>query len=358
MFAYLWIFLLGIRECLNIFRMSTNIITLGITGLQVLNLLFILQKEKWKISRVYFLLCILMVLVLYNSTTIATVNILLAIILLKNENIKEVFGAIAISYIFIFCIYGYAYSIGILQDITKIYPKGITHTLGFHNSNTPGLLFMQMTLVLGTLFLMYSNFILPLFLFLIPNYFIFTMTLSRTSYYCILLFIFLVIYFSFNRKYERERKLVVFVPILFFVLMITVSLSIHFSPILYTAGNAFLTGRPRLIYQIIDKMSILNFIIGYQVVDSAMDNAYLGIILNGGIFSVLIFMICTYNGLKNFDLRLAKKYLPFILVILISGLTEGTFSLFRLSTIAFYKILIDQFEIKNIKKNIFTKIKR
>ena len=47
--------------------------------------------------------------------------------------------------------------------------------------------------------------------------------------------------------------------------------------------------------------------------------------------------------------KAVKVFLPYALCILISGFSEDTFSMSYVSVILLYKILSDQFEIKNIR---------
>lgn len=357
MFAVIWIFLLGMRECFNIFNLPTEFFTIAITSMQFLNLLFLLKKTRWKLTIYHIVLFVLILLIFVNTDTVATVNIIFAVILLKNENLKKICLTVCAAYLINIIIILFGYSYGILQDSITVYQKGITHTLGFQNSNTPGLYAMQCSLVFATTWLLFSDFKLVLLFLIVPNYLIFKYTLGRTSFLCICLFLLFVFYFSMDRKYMFTRKYSFLVPFFFFILIFFVAFSIKFMPPLYAVGNAIFTGRPRMIYKILSKMNPANFLLGYKNIDMPMDCAYLGILVNGGIFSLFLFFSCCYKGLKNIPLNMAKRMLPFIFVILISGVTEGTFSLFRLSTIVFYKVLIDRFDFNYIKSKYFFKVR-
>ena len=98
MFAVIWIFLLGIRECLNIFNLSTDFFTIAITSMQFLNLLFLLKKTKWKLTIYHIILFILILLIFVNTDTVATVNIIFAVILLKDENLKKICLTVCVTY--------------------------------------------------------------------------------------------------------------------------------------------------------------------------------------------------------------------------------------------------------------------
>lgn len=349
MVTYMWIILLGIREAVNIYSLSTTLLTMLITCIQVLDLFLLLIKQIWRITWYHMLLSVLILIVLFNSNTLATVNILLSVILLKGKKIKKICLVICSAYLIGIFAWSAGYLLGFLEDTTKIYNKGLTHTLGFKNSNTMGLIYLQMVLVYGTTCLIITkNRFLPLLL-LLPEYFIFKYTLSRTSLISICLFLFLLLYFSKYRKYKFIKRVMFTIPVFLFILVYFVSYSIKFSYPLYAAANVFMTGRPRMVYNILQLMRPINFILGYKLEEGALDCAYLGILLSGGVFSLILFFSCTIKGMKNMDTQAVRFYFPFIFTILLAGVSEGIFSLFRLSTILFYKILTDQFEFSFIK---------
>ncbi|UKI54356.1 MAG: hypothetical protein L6V86_05155 [Treponema sp.] len=202
MFAVIWIFLLGIRECLNIFNLSTDFFTIAITSMQFLNLLFLLKKTKWKLTIYHIILFILIFAYFFvNTDTVATVNIIFAVILLKDENLKKICLTVCVTYLINIIIILFGYSYGILEDSITVYQKGMTHTLGFQNSNTPGLYAMQCSLAFATTWLLFSDFKLVLLFLIVPNYLIFKYTLGRTSFF-VYMFVFIIcfLFFSMNRK--------------------------------------------------------------------------------------------------------------------------------------------------------------
>ena len=148
--SILWLFLLGLRECANIFTASTTILTISITTIQLFHLLLLLQYDDWCLKKYHLLIIWFVLCTAYNSGSLPTFNIVLSFILLKNVPIKKISLVMVLAFLFTFFIYLSALSIGILQDSTTIYRKGLTHSLGFRNSNTPGLLFMMFTLIAST----------------------------------------------------------------------------------------------------------------------------------------------------------------------------------------------------------------
>lgn len=342
-FSSIWLFLLVMRECVNIFT-STTALTILITLLQFLHLVFLMEREKWHFTWIHIAFCVLFLLCIFNSNSLPTANIVLSIILLKKSDIKSVSMVITLSFLVGIFIYLGAFNLGILQDGTKIYAKGMTHDLGFKNSNTPGLQFMMFTICASTFLRLSFRIKFPLLLFLIPNYFIYLLTIGRTAFYSVCLYFLLMYYFSFRRKYSIEEKGMTILPALLF--FITFLLLNFYSQI--PIVNLIFTGRFRINANTFKNFSIANYFFGYKVEEGPMDSAYLGVLFNGGILSVLTFLFFSCKGIANMPTKKAKVFFPFIIVILLSGFTEGTFSLFRPATVLFYKILADQFAIRFI----------
>ena len=311
-----------------------------ITVLQCMHLLFLMQKEKWKIMWSHVALAILAALTLYNPGTLPTVNILLSIILLKKERMRRISFIIVCAFAVELLVYLSSFSLGILQDGTKIYTKGMTHDLGFRNSNTPGLYFMMLTLCVSMFFRLTQRVKFPLLLFLLPNYLIYSLTLGRTAFYSVCLFFFLMYYFSFQREYKIERKVAAWLPFLIFSVVFLLLHIYRMIPIV----NVIFTGRFRINANTLDDMGVAQYFTGYAVPEGPMDCAYLGILFNGGIISVFIILSCCCKGIATMSAKTARIFLPYVIAMLASGFTEGTFSLFRLATVLFYKILADHLD--------------
>ena len=146
----------------------------------------------------YIAFVVLAVLTLYNAGTLPTVNILLSIILLRKESIQRISLVIVCAFIVELVVYLSAFNLGILQDGTKIYAKGMTRDLGFRNSNTPGLYFVMLTLCTAMFFRLTCKMKFPLLLFFLPTWGIYALTLGRTSFYSVCLFFSSCITFLFD----------------------------------------------------------------------------------------------------------------------------------------------------------------
>lgn len=114
-FSAIWIFLLAIRESLNIFGIPTFLLSVGIFVVQFFQLFLIMQKENWHFTYYHILLFILILLCVYNIETLSTVNILLSVILLKRSNIKNVTLILVCAVFIEFFIYFAGFGLGILS---------------------------------------------------------------------------------------------------------------------------------------------------------------------------------------------------------------------------------------------------
>lgn len=344
-FSAIWIFLLAIRESLNIFGIPTFLLSVGIFIVQFFQLFLIMQKENWHFTYYHILLFILILLCVYNIETLSTVNILLSVILLKRSNIKNVTLILVCAVFIEFFIYFAGFGLGILTDISKSYAKGVTHDLGFGNSNTASLNFTMLMLIFVMFIMQKSRIKFPAYILLILNYYIYKLTLGRTYFYCVNMLFFLLFSFSFKRNYVFERKAIVFLPIVLFIGTFVGIFFFNKDIVL----NSIFTGRFALNYETVKDFSIVDYILGHSSPDGAMDSTYLGLLLKGGVFSVFMFLFITTKGLFCMSLKSFKIFGPFIFVMLVACFTETILPLFYPITILFYKILTDQYEFKYVQ---------
>lgn len=354
--SFVWLFLFGIRESLVVFSAKTTLLTAAITGLQLLNLFLLLQKNKWKFTGFHLLLPIFIILVPYNTGALVMVNITLSIILLKDIPFQKVAFIACISMILGLFIYLSGFSMGFAKDVVEISHKGgYSHTLGFKNPNTPGLAFMRVALICSTFLLYNLKLKFPVYLFFIPAYYVYLLTKSRTSFLALCIYFVLLFYFSFKRKYWLERKIVIIVP---FLLYSATFLLCAFST-LFPILDIFFSRRFSINNVTLGNLSYIQYMFGSRIpADSPLDSAYIVQMFNGGIFAVWIFLYCCARGIYNMPLKQAKVFLPYILCLLISGFAEDTFSMSYVSVILFYKMLVDQFSLSNIRSRYIFVLKK
>lgn len=342
----IWIVLLGLRDILAIFEINTFFLTGLICLIQLMHLAMYLMKNNLNMNNWYFLLLSMLFCTLYNFATLAIVNIILSIILLKKVPIKKLlFLATFIASLKIL-IWFFSLKLGLLDDSLIIMPKGIGHTLGFSNPNLPGKSFLDFMMII-TVFLLYRfNNRLLLFLFLIPNYLLYLYTMSRTPYYTALLYFLFILYFSRHSKYKFSRVFVIAIPFILYATTFIACRVYQKYPIL----DVVFTTRFSKNSVHINRMTILNYMVGLKLPEGPMDSAYLAQLFQGGIISVCIFLFVSTKGIFRMSPKDMRIFIPFIICIFISGFAENTFSTFSMSTILFYKILTDQFEIRKITR--------
>ncbi|AEE17471.1 hypothetical protein [Treponema brennaborense] len=342
-----WIFLLGIRPFSEFLGIPAVTFTALITGLQVIHLFIFLEKTCGKMHKHYFFLILLILFTAYNFATLATVNIVISIILLKNESLKKISLICFLSILTALFIYLSLLSLTILKDELIRMPKGVGHTFGFDNTNGIGAFAMQITLITYVFIASHFRNTIPIYIFLFPNYMIYKLSLGRTPFYTIMIFFLLILIFSlFKNTLWKLKKAVTFLPILLFLCTIIACKIYEQYPIL----DVIFTTRFSKNSVHLDTMTPLNYLIGYKLPSGPMDSAYLDSLFAGGILSVYIFISVSMRGISEFKFSELTKYMPFVICMLISGFTENTFSSFSLQTLLFYKVLCNQFPIKGIKR--------
>lgn len=342
-----WIFLLGIRPFSEFINVPSVVFTIVITGLQLLNLFIIFEKEKLRLYIYHLFLIFFILITIHNFATLATVNIVLAVLLLKNENLKKVSTICFFSILSALFIYISLLALDILQDKIVTMPKGTAHTFGFDNSNGIGSFVLQFTLIIYVFIVSnFKNSFLIYFLF-IPNYYIYKLSLGRTSFYTSFLFFLLLVLFSVLKKIVwKKRKIISLLPLLLFVCTLVACSIYQQYPIL----DVLFTTRFSKNAVHLHSMSIIDYFIGYKLPEGAMDSAYLAQLFAGGILSVYFFISIAIKGIAAFNLNDWFRYAPVVICLLVSGFAENTFSSFSLQTILFYKILSDQFPMKKVKQ--------
>lgn len=342
-----WLFLLALREFSYIYSIPSIFLTTLITGLQIIHLFLFFREDGYKIMKLYILLGCLLVLVLYNSATLATFNIVLAVILLKNENLTKISTVLFFGMAVGFLSYYILLDLGKVTDVIHRMPKGIGHTYGFENTNIlPSKLF-KFSLVLSIFFISNFNLKKVSILLIIPNYLLYLYCLSRTSYFSVLLYIFLLFFTFFaNNFFYKFRRLLALLSFILFFTTLFLCLNYKDFPLL----DILLTTRLSKNGYFLSNLSIINVFLGFKIPEGPMDSAYLAQFFAGGIISLLFFLNITKKGILNMNEYEFGLYVPLIITILIAGFAENTFSSFSVTTILFYKILVANIDLNYIEK--------
>ncbi len=345
--SILWLVLLGLREGMSIFTDRTTLVTVAILALQFLNLFLLMQQQGWKCTVYHLILLALFPMVLYNPITLKMVNIAFAVILLKDVPIKRIALLSAIAMLLILFVYLAAFNLGFIHDKTIVSHKGgNAHFLGFRNTNNPGMAYLRLVLVVTVCWLIFFRLKLPIYLALIPNYCIYALTKGRTSFYIVCFYFLCLFYFSFPFRYRLSRKFVLIAPFVLYVATFVLCIIWLQFPLL----NKLFSSRFRINAGSIQALTPINVLVGYKMPpDTPLDSAFLAQLFKGGIVSVFLFLSVYVKGCVRMRLHDLRLFFPFIISLVVSGFAEDTFANANLSTILFYKILIDQFEFKNLR---------
>lgn len=342
-----WLVLLGIREILAVYQVETFFLSLLITLIQLFHLLLGMEREKLILSKYHFILVILCCLTLYNKATLATVNILLSVLLLKNMALRRIIKLVIIIYIMMILCIILSLRLGILENQVHLMPKGVGNTFGFANTNGLGEVLFSFSIVLSLYFLVYKyRNIYAIFFTLVliyPNYLIYKLTLGRTSFYTVLIYSFFCIYFLFLKKSYLLKSLLLLLPIILYGLTYFCCFIYEQYPIIDKIFTTRFSKNSAYLFA----MTPLHYVIGFRLPEGKpMDSAFLAQLFSGGFLSVFVFLSFYYNGIKSMSRRNAKKILPYILCLLCAGFVENAFSTFSLQTVLFYKLLC--IDVKNM----------
>ena len=337
--SYIWLSALSLRSILPLLGVPSILLTVFITGLQIIEFLLLLSKREYRLFDYCLPLFLLIILVVYNSATLATVNIVLGIILLKNQNIKKILTLFCFMSLFQIFLHISCIHLGKLEDVLYIMPKGIGHSLGWSNSNGPAGFYISNIIVISLFLISFlkERFTFISFLLLYPIYYIFQLTLGRTYFYGAVLFFFLIFIFKFSFFQNHFAKIYLYLPVLLYICTFLGCMLFERYPIL----DIIFTTRFSKNSVLLNSMGIINWILGLKIPDGPMDSAFCAQLFAGGVTSVYIFIRTYKHGVSKMNNRYMRLYFPFILYMLASGFAENTFSSFSVNTIIFYKILID-----------------
>ncbi|MBR4624239.1 MAG: hypothetical protein IKO56_01725, partial [Alphaproteobacteria bacterium] len=107
-----------------------------------------------------------------------------------------------------------------------------------------------------------------------------------------------------------------------------------------------LSGRIRIVSLFYDELTFHSFLMGSRIPDKPLDNAYIMLLMNGGVASVLFFLITFIKGVRKLPNEYTGEYFPFVTAVLLSGCGESTFSALTAYSLVFYRILYENFFLK------------
>ena len=349
----IWIFLISIRPLFDILKINTSIITFIILLFQMFCLFIKLNNNNFVISiRILFFLLFFILIGLINTRALSILSIVLAYELLRNEKLQNVLFSLFICSIISLFLYFSIMGLGFGIDKIIILPKGKVHNLGFHNSNLAGSFFLSTLFVIN----FYLNYNLKnssiTFFFLLLIFLIYKLTLSRTTFFTYLIFFILNLYYLFNYKKIKYKKLLILLPVIIFIIIVMIIKLFNKLPFI---GLIEIVTSGRFFYFVhhFKNFSFVNIFIGCKRFDdNPLDCSYIDILFNGGIVG-LFFIFSLY---KNFIIKSQKDnfrlIIPMVICLLIGGIFENIFSTMNIMTLLLISCLsnitYDNYNYKHI----------
>lgn len=220
-----------------------------------------------------------------------------------------------------------------LNIIHTIYEGDVVrYTLGFTNPNTASM--MLFDIAVGMFILYRRNIIVLSCLFLII-FFVYKMTISRTLIISTGLLI--ILYFTPSNIFKIFKKPIALFPIA--MIFLTVSL-IFFRD---TQLNIFLSNRPQMIYDCLNKGTLTLFGNSKFNTIAFVDNSYLRMIFEYGIIFFILYISLYYMAVKKMYSYNKYMYIKIFIVISIYDVFEkfsfdqGTIILVCIPTILAFK---------------------
>lgn len=343
-----WMFLQSMRIILNCMNINSMPIAYLVLILQLFQYALIIANNRYRITPRFFILILLVPLYLYNSLTLNLIYIVLSVLILQKQSLKQVIRHFFIIQMTILIFQTGLLKIGILHDSVWPMLKGSAHTMGFANPNTTAG-FYQTVILISSLMIVATGrkAILNIFL-LLGAYIAYKTTYGRTYFISSLFYFFLLLLLSLPHFVKCTRAAYITVPFLFYALMYILTKLYETEPWL----DIVFTKRLSINHEYFSMMRPINLFIGMPLLDGPLDTAYLLMILCGGIVSVYFFLSMYVRGIKRAPVDYLKKYFPYCFAILMAGFSESGFASFTISTVLFFRILAEYADAKKRGKKV------
>ena len=229
--------------------------------------------------------------------------------------------------------------------ITKLGEFRYRGDLGFGNSNRYSIYIYS---ILMSLYLWLPSKMNLLYLICITviSYQVYEYTDSKTYILAIICFVVCLFLSRTHFFYYIPIKYCFYIlPLLFICLIYFICYSAFF----YDWVNLILSNRLSYYRDLLDNISISNFIYGSRLMNEVLiDNSYLHLLFDVGILYFVIFYYLYYNALRyNYDRMV--KISPVVISILLYGITESYFSyLTTTGSLLIWLIIYQNRKIKNV----------
>lgn len=269
---------------------------------------------------------------LSNFSAIAVFDILIISNLIKKFSIhKLALINVVMIVIFLLCLYVLS-SYGFLISNEWVSPKGIATSLGLNNPNALGMWFFY--LIINMRLSLHER---PSTLFYIISILLafssFNLCYSRTALVATILFLLMVILYD-RFRFGFRGNVIACLPITVFITILLITFFIAKS---FPEVDILFSFRFSIYLRLLSELSLWRLITGFQVPEGqAMDNAFLMLLFEGGIMIVMILMYNFYKTVKNSR----HIYIPFIISMLLAGITENTFSAPSTTSMLFWSMIL------------------
>lgn len=320
----------------------------------------ILLLISWspRISAKYFVIVIMFSpLMAFNKDILNAIDIILCVTLLYAHRISliKISKIILTASIFIFILQWAALKVGLISEGTWYSPrKGHTYDFGFGNPNKFGAFLLN--IVIPSFILIWHKYgifrrLCWIALVIALNEWVYSRSGSRAAYYSVYSVIAIVLLQKTWLVPRWSKYIIAVLPIFFFIASIYLTINIS----QYDSINEYSSNRLGTYIAIISQMSWINYLFGINVPDNvAMDNSFLMLWFNGGLFLIFIFCITFLQTIvKHYDKVI--PFLPIIISILMIGLVESRISTCSGLAIIFWYISLhnslEQYNTKGLSLN-------
>lgn len=281
--------------------------------------LYYLKLTKKEFLYIFSFFCISLFFLLTKKEVNFLISFLFALILIRKNEESYVKTFLLCSLIF-FCMTILLNIFGILESSNiiryKYGEKTIRYSLGFGHPNLVFLFFLPIALC-G--YYLYGEKKWYYVLLISSSLILYAFCDSRTGLLCIFSIIFFHLFL--NKKILNNKFFRIFIDNFIIILTIgTFLLCLLFGHSLSNRVSALLSGRPYYLKSYLDKGMVFSLFGHSDISGYVIDNFYLFILIELGIFGFFVYFFIYKNGIKKS--LYSKKYILIYLVFCIYGLAE------------------------------------
>lgn len=303
------------------YGIGQNILYLLLLIISILTFLYVLHlnlyEKEWK-SIIFFLIISLFFIITQMDVNFYLSVIFTCVIFKKDD--KSFIKVFLITSICLFLSTILLNSIGILESNNLVRYKEdemiIRYSLGFEHPNSVFLYFLPIALC--SYYIFYNKKIYYVILIIVSSI-LYGLSDCRTGYICILLIPLFHLFISNKLLNKNIFKFIIKNSILIFT-FITIIISIKYGYDQLNTVSSLLSGRPYYLNYYIENKKIFTLFGGNFIEDYVIDNFYLYMLVQLGLFGIYVFYKIYKDGMKY--LLTDKKYVVILLVFCIYGLLE------------------------------------